>query len=415
MVLTKSERNLEIVQIKIADLLHPDYNPRYISDLDFEQLKKSLTGFGAVEPAVVNQHHGRENIIVGGNQRIRAAQELGWSEFPCVNVDLDEKRERELNIRLNKNVGEFDFDILANEFDMADLKDWGFADEDLKIFDSPATSIDADPKIEQREELVKKYGVEYGQLWQLGEHRLLCGDSTSGGDVNAVMRGEKASLVFTDPPYGVSIGSKNAMLNNFQKAERCSENIEADEKTPEELKKILLPAFLNVRELVMADDCTVFVTAPQGGELGMMMMMMMKEAGLLPRHVLIWKKNAPTFSMGRLDYDYQHEPILLTWLKRHKRPMNGEHKTSVWEIDKPRKCDVHPTMKPVELIVNAIKNNSDPGDITFDAFGGSGTSIIAAEQTGRKNRSIEIDPGYCAVILDRFETATGKSVVKNDT
>ena len=130
--------------------------------------------------------------------------------------------------------------------------------------------------------------------------------------------------------------------------------------------------------------------------------MMMQEAGLEVRHVLIWKKNAPTFSMGRLDYDYQHEPILLTWGKRHKRPMKGQHRTSVWEIDKPRKSAEHPTMKPVELVANALLNNSDAGDYCLDIFLGSGTTLIACEQLNRTCYGMEISPKYCQVIIDRY-------------
>lgn len=135
----------------------------------------------------------------------------------------------------------------------------------------------------------------------------------------------------------------------------------------------------------------------------MMMLVMMREAGLPVRHVLIWKKDGPTFSMGRLDYDYQHEPILLTWGKRHKRPMLGGHRTSVWEIPKPRSSKDHPTMKPVELVVNA----RDQGDLVFDAYHGSGTTLIACEQTGRRCRAVEIDPGYVAVAIERWAESTG--------
>jgi DNA modification methylase len=156
----------------------------------------------------------------------------------------------------------------------------------------------------------------------------------------------------------------------------------------------------------MADDCTVFVCSPQGGDL-MMMMMMMRDAGIPVRHNIIWDKMQPTFSMGRLDYDYQHEPILLTWGKRHKRPMLGTHKTSVWQIQKPRSSKEHPTMKPVELVVNALLNNSEAGDVVYDAYSGSGTTLLACEQTGRKARVIEIMPGYVAVALQRYKDATG--------
>jgi site-specific DNA-methyltransferase (adenine-specific) len=195
------------------------------------------------------------------------------------------------------------------------------------------------------------------------------------------------------------------MLNTFQPSGRCLMDIVDDDLKPSELKEKLLPVFRNIKNFVMADDCSVFVTAPQGGELGMMMMMM-RDAGLPIRHVLIWKKNSPTFSMGRLDYDYQHEPILLTWGNRHKRPMRGKHRASIWEIDKPRANKEHPTMKPVELIVNAILNNSDSGGVLFDAYLGSGTSVIAAEQTNRKCRAIEISPAYVAVSLQRYYDAT---------
>jgi hypothetical protein len=173
-----------------------------------------------------------------------------------------------------------------------------------------------------------------GKLVLKSKHRLLCGSTANTEDVTRLMVGNRASCVFTDPPYGVAIGAKNRMLKSFRKAGSNLTDIVDDATTPEELKERLLPAFVNIRELVMANDCTLFVTAPQGGELGMMMMMMMKEAGLATRHVLIWKKNQPTFSMGRLDYDYAHEPILLTWGKKHKRPMGGEHRTSVWCIDR---------------------------------------------------------------------------------
>ena len=256
--------------------------------------------------------------------------------------------------------------------------------------------------------------TQTGDLWVLGEHRLLCGDSTNAEDVRKVLGGQRATCVFTDPPYGVAIGAKNRMLNSFQPSERNLTDIVDDTLTPEQLEQQLLPAFINIRQLVMADDCTVFVTAPQGGELGMMMMMMMmQKAGLRARHVLIWKKNQPTFSMGRLDYDYAHEPILLTWGKKHKRPMNGKHRTSVWEIDRERKCAERPTMKPVELYANGYLNNSDEGDNVYDAYIGSGTAFIAAEQLNRRCYGLEISPAYCDVIVERWQNLTGGKAVRN--
>ncbi|MFA5937347.1 MAG: DUF5131 family protein [Candidatus Paceibacterota bacterium] len=155
------------------------------------------------------------------------------------------------------------------------------------------------------------------------------------------------------------------------------------------------------------DNCSVFVCSPQGG--GLCMMMMMKDAGLEVRHIINWVKNSPTFSMGRLDYDYQHEPILFTWTKTHKRKKNGAFQTSLWAADKPRKCDLHPTMKPVELPECAILNHTDKKDIVVDMFGGSGTTLIAAEKTGRRCYMLELNPIYVQVIIDRWEAFTGNN------
>lgn len=299
-------------------------------------------------------------------------------------------------------ISDLNLDDIKTQIDISGI-DFSFDFEDIK-------DVDSDPQIDRAEDLRKEWKVEAGQIWKLGDHRILCGDSSIEDDVKRVLGGDRACLVFTDPPYGVSIGDKNKFLNSFEPSGRNLKTIKDDNIKPQELKEKLLPAFRNIKNIVMADDCSVFVTAPQNGELGMMMMMM--ESGLPVRHVLMWYKNSPTFSMGRLDYDYQHEPILLTWGKKHKRPMKGEHKTSVWKIDKPRSNADHPTMKPVEIYVNALLNNSDKGDVVFDAYSGSGTMIIAAEQTGRKARVIEIDPGYVAVAIQRWADATGETPCK---
>lgn len=170
----------------------------------------------------------------------------------------------------------------------------------------------------------------------------------------------------------------------------------------DELLDMLVAAFTNTRK-AMADCAAIYVTAPQGGELGLMMMMMM--SGLPVKHVLNWIKNAPTFSMGRLDYEYQHEPILYTWKKTHKHYGKGQYNTSTWFIDKPRASPEHPTMKPVELVENAILNSSERGQVVFDPFLGSGTTIIACERTGRIGRGIEKDPLHVATALERVTLA----------
>lgn len=218
-------------------------------------------------------------------------------------------------------------------------------------------------------------------------------------------------MVFTDPPYGVSIGDKNAALNSVQKAGRCTTNIENDTLSAEELYPILVKAMTNAR-LSCKDDASYYVTSPQGGELGMMMMLMMKDAELPVRHILIWRKNSATFSLGRLDYDYQHEPIFYTWTKKHHNYRNGKYRTTIWDFDKPRKCDLHPTMKPVGLVANAMLDGTKEGDVVLDIFGGSGTTLIAAEQLKRKAYLMELDAHYCDVIIARWEKETGLTAIK---
>jgi len=262
-------------------------------------------------------------------------------------------------------------------------------------------NFDEDKHIEPKAKL--------GDIYQLGQHRLMCGDSTDAEAWALLMDGEKADMVFTDPPYGVAIGDKNATLNSVQKARRCCENIKGDTMTEEQLYDMLKTAFVNVRKNC-TDDAVYFVTSPQGGSLGLMMMTM-KDAGLEVRHVLMWEKNSATFSLGRLDYDYQHEPIFYTWTKSHHNFRKGEYRTTIWKYDKPRKCDLHPTMKPVALVANAIMDGTKEGMVVMDAFGGSGTTIIAAEQLNRKARVMELDPHYVDVIIARWENLTGEKAV----
>jgi len=194
------------------------------------------------------------------------------------------------------------------------------------------------------------------------------------------------------------------------KSGRIKTNIEGDTLNTSDLYDLLLAAFINLRENC-AEDCSYYVSSPQGGEIGLMMMMMMRDAGLEVRHNLIWEKSSATFSMGRLDYDYKHEPIFYTWTKRHNFYGKGQCKNTVWQFPKPRKCDLHPTMKPVELVAECILNSSAEGDRVADIFGGSGTTMIACEQLNRKCVMMEKDPHYCDVIIDRWETLTGREAV----
>lgn len=405
---------MEVIYRKIESLSKLENNPRRITPEDMERLKESIRNnpdYLEAHPIVLSDRTG-ELVIIDGNQRYEACVQLGYDEVPTALLHgLTEEREREIIIRANVNNGKWDLNALQNEWDIDKLDDWGVdlpeswntseAEEQKEAEEDDFSDEDAE-KAEPR--------VKPGEIWQLGGHRLMCGDSTDAASVALLMDGNKADMVFTDPPYGVSIGDKNKALNSVQKAGRCTENIANDNISVDDLYPILVKAMTNCRE--NCKDCACYyVTSPQGGELGLMMMMM-KDAGLPVRHMLIWEKNSATFSLGRLDYDYQHEPIFYTWTKSHKNYRNGEFRTTIWKYDKPRKCDLHPTMKPVELVANCMMDASVEGDIVLDMFGGSGTTIIAAEQLGRKARLMELDPHYCDVIIARWEKLTGEEAVK---
>jgi DNA modification methylase len=394
---------------KLSQLIPWKRNPRQIKRDQAERLQASLEEFGQPEVIAI----GPDNSVYNGHQRLKA-----WADkYGDIEVDvrvssraLTEKEREKLTIFLHKGAaGEWDFDILANEFEFGELVEWGFNEKELLGLDfGEEKPEDPGAQIDRAEELREKWQVETGQLWRIpsktakGEHRIICGDCTDRAVAERVMRGEKAICVFSDPPYGVSIGAKNRFLNSFQPSGRNLENLESDDAGEQDLRSMLLSAYSLAREIVMADNCSIFVCAPQGGSLGLMMMMMMMDAGLPVKHVLIWCKNAPTFSLGRLDYEYQHEPILFTWKKTHKRNKSGQFHTSIWDVNKPRSNAEHPTIKPIELVENAILNHTSENDIVFDNFLGSGTTIVACERRGRIGRGIEISPAYVAVSLQRL-------------
>jgi len=398
---------------RLGNLVDYDKNPVQLTKHAAQELAKSLKKFGHIIPyTAAAPKNGRNVPILDGHQRKKVEMELlGVKPETMVEIrypsrKLTDKERQEIIVRLRKNVGEWDFDILANNFDTDDLLDWGFTEKELQLegFEFEDESRDAEPQIERAEELLKKWKVVIGDLFSVGSHKLLCGNSAVREDVEKVMGIEKATLMFTDPPYGVSIGDKNKFLNKFSKSGLVLTSIESDDDSAEDLGDMLLQVFTLSKDF-LADDCSVFVCSPQGGSLGMMMMMMMRDAGLEVRHVLNWVKNSPTFSLGRLDYDYQHEPILFTWIKKHKKIMGGQFKSSVWNVNKPMANKEHANMKPVELYINALLNHTDSGDILYEPFGGSGTGMVASENTGRICRMIELTPQYCSVILERMATA----------
>lgn len=391
---------LQIIYKKTADLLPYARNARTHSDAQVSQLAASIKEFGFNNPVAIDA----DGMILCGHGRVMAAKKLGLTEVPTVCLShLSATQVKAYILADNKlalNAG-WDNDMLKVELE--DLKDLdfdlnltGFSDEELKDIlvedptDAHEDNFDGEPP-----EVAKS---QLGDIWTLGEHRLMCGDSTSPDDVKALMQGEKADMCFTDPPYGVSYADKNQFLNTLDRGNRVQVPIKNDHMSVDDTSEFVYKAFCNIRDN-LAEYSSYYITAPQGGEL-LMMMTMMQKACIPLRHMLIWVKN--NHVLGRCDYNYKHEPILFGWIDKHKFYGKGEHKFSTWEIPKPVKNDLHPTMKPVALVENALLNSSLKGQICLDLFGGSGTTLIACEQLGRKARLMELDEHYCDVICQRY-------------
>lgn len=391
---------MKVVERKIEELIPYARNPRK-NDAAVDKVAASIREFGFKVPIVVDGG----GVIVAGHTRLKAAEKLGMETVPCVIADdLSEEQIKAFRLADNKTAeyAEWDFELLDEE-----LQD--ICDIDMSEFGFDASFVEEEQEAHEDEYDFKdtvEHRANYGDVFQLGEHRLMCGDSSSVDDADKLFGNVKAKMVFTDPPYGVAIGDKNKALNAVQPSGRQTENIMGDTLGTEELYELLKGAFTNLRAHC-DEDCSYYVTSPQGGEIGLMMMMM-RDAGLEVRHNLIWEKNTATFSMRRLDYDYQHEPIFYTWTKKRNFYGKGQYKTTIWKFDKPRKCDLHPTMKPVELVAEALLNSSLENDPVFDIFGGSGTTLIACEQLKRRCYMMERDPKFVDVIIDRWETLTGK-------
>lgn len=411
---------IDLIEMNTGQIAGLPSNPRQWTKAQLDNLKASIEETPELLEArgcIVDYHEGKY-VCLGGNMRYAACKALGMSELPCYVVPEGTTilKKKEIVAKDNGSFGDWDYDALANEWGDLDLAgwgvsippEWGAAAADAAETDSRVGQAKDDEFDEKEAQIEKK--CSKGDIWRLGEHRLMCGDSTDEAAIKRLMDGDKADMVFTDPPYGVSIGDKNAALNSVQPSGRCCKNIENDTLSADELYPILVKAMTNAR-LSCKEDACYFVTSPQGGELGLMMMMM-KDAGLPVRHMLIWEKNSATFSLGRLDYDYQHEPIFYTWTKKHHNYRKGQYRTTIWKYDKPRKCDLHPTMKPVELVANCLNDATKAGDIALDVFGGSGTTMIACEQLGRRARLMELDPHYCDVIIARWEKFTGMTAEK---
>lgn len=389
-------QSAELKTLKIADLIPAYYNPRKAlkpGDKEYEKIKKSITEFGFADPCVVNKRGCEEGkyIIVGGHQRVTVAADLGFEEVPCAIVDLDEEHEKALNVALNKITGEWNKELLADL--IYDLEDADF-DTAFTGFDPPEieqlmNSVH-DKKIVEDDfdvdaELEKPAITKQGDLWLLGNHRLVCGDSTLPETYDLLMDGKKAGLVITDPPYNVNYEGSAGKIKN-------------DKMEEDQFEKFLFAAYVNM-EQNMADDASIYVFHSDSH--GLAFRKAFEEAGFYLSGCCIWKKQS--LVLGRSPYQWIHEPCLYGWKKSGKHQWYaGRSETTVWEYDKPKKNDLHPTMKPVNLIAYPIKNSSMSSAIVLDPFGGSGSTLIACEQMDRICHTIELDEKYADVIVSRF-------------
>jgi len=379
---------MKIIEIPIKEIKPATYNPRSWNENQIERLTESIKKFGMVEPLVVNGAPKRKNILIGGHFRLKIAKNLGFKEVPIVYVNIPNvEKEKELNLRLNKNTGSWDMEMLT-DFDVGMLSDVGFDDDDLAdIF--PMEQEDKDDEVP---EIPKKPKSKLGDIYQLGRHRIMCGDSTKREDVEKLMDGNKADMVFTDPPYAL-FGNSTGMSGV------------ADDK-------MIQPFFREVfsNKIFSKNGCHWYTccdwrTYP-------VMALCQSEIGLTVKQLLIWDKMSP--AMGNL-YRSQYECIAvsintannqgkLTGVASNKRRVKD---TNVWQI-KRQKEGLHNAEKPVEVICRAIENSSDRNNIVLDLFLGSGSTLIACEKTDRICYGAELDCRYVDVIIKRWEDYTNQ-------
>ena len=383
---------------KTAELIPAEYNPRKDlkpGDPEYEKLKRSLEQFGYVEPVIWNKTTGR---VVGGHQRLKVLIDMGIQEVECVVVELSEEKEKALNIALNKISGAWDNEKLA--LLITDLQG---ADFDVSLTGFDAAEIDdlfkeslqdgiKDDDFDVEAELKKPAISKLGDLWQLGNHRLYCGDSTKKETYELLMAGKLANLVVTDPPYNVNYEGNAGKIKN-------------DNMGNDAFYQFLFDSFFNM-EKVMADDASIYVF--HSDTEGLNFRKAFSDAGFYLSGTCIWKKQS--LVLGRSPYQWQHEPILFGWKKKGRHQWyTGRKESTIWEYDKPKKNEYHPTMKPVPLIAYPIMNSSMSNCLVLDPFGGSGTTLIACEQSKRICYMVELDEKYCDVIVKRYIELVGST------
>ena len=385
----------EMKLVPIGKLVPYVNNARTHSPEQINKLRSSLREFGFINPVIIDRDFG----VIAGHGRILAAKEEGIAEVPCVFADhLTEAQKKAYIIADNRMAMDAGWDeellrveIEALQAEAFDLSLTGFDDKELSdLFKDDADVQEDDFDVDA--ELEKPTFSKTGDVWTLGRHRLVCGDSTKADTFEVLMNGRKANLVVTDPPYNVNYEGAAGKIKN--------DNL-ADEK----FYQFLFDAFSNI-EKVMADDASIYVF--HADTEGLNFRKAFSDAGFYLSGCCIWKK--PSLVLGRSPYQWQHEPCLYGWKKSGKHQWYSDRKqTTIWEFEKTKKNTDHPTMKPIPLLAYPIQNSSMSNTLVLDPFGGSGSTLIACEQTDRECYTIELDEKYCDVIVKRYIEQTGTS------
>jgi DNA modification methylase len=382
-----------IQKIKVSEIRPNPNNPRVIKDDKFKKLLKSITDFPQMlelRPIVVND----DMIALGGNMRLKALEHLGIEETYIIKAkDLTDKQEQEFIIKDNVGYGEWDWDQLANEWDVEDLDDWGL--------DLPLDFV-KELEAEEDDFAIPEGGIEtdivLGDLFEIGEHRLLCGDSTDSDAVARLMDGQKADMVFTDPPYGVDYEggamTKRTKLDNDQKNTNIYQEV---------LPNIIL--FTN-------DKAPMYIWHAAGYA---DMASHLWDNNIEIRSQIVWNKNMAQFGALSAQYKQKHEPCFYCFKKGNAPFWYGPtNEVTVWDVSRESKNEFHPTQKPIELPSRALNNSSKKGDCIMDLFLGSGSTMVAAHQLKRKCFGMELDPKYCQVIIDRMKKLDPTLVIKRN-
>lgn len=382
--------------IPVRDLKPAEYNPRKklkAGDKEYEKIKNSILEFGYVEPIIVNH----DMTVIGGHQRLTVLKDLGYEEVQCVVVEIqDETKVKALNIALNKITGAWNEQLLADllvDLQTADFNTdfTGFeAPEIEQLFSKIHNKEIKEDDFDVDETLKKPTMTVKGDIWLIGKHRVICGDSTLPETYNTLMDGNKANIVVTDPPYNVNV-------------EETAGKIQNDNMPDSDFYKFLFAAFVNM-EQSMETDASIYVF--HADTQGLNFRKAFTDAGFYLSGCCIWKKNS--LVLGRSPYQWQHEPCLFGWKKGGRHQWYSDRKqTTIWEYDRPRSSKEHPTMKPVALMAYPIQNSSMSNCIVLDPFLGSGSTLMACEQTGRICYGIELDEKFADVIVNRFVDSTG--------